>query len=289
MSDRIDEFRSRMDGVVVPRIWVTVALSILIHALAFLGTPQMQNLLLPPTGDDPDARTALSLRLMPPAPPSSSALPVLPRSSPEPALQAQRPKAAPRPQVAPPVIAMNKPTTPSTAPPVSVPQPRPTVEGDMDAYIEARRRARASATTATPTPPSPVEDEEARRQRIIAGNLGSVRDRTFGYDPRRGGGMFQIERMSSDYAEFLFFGWNNDISRNTKQLIEVRRGSNSDIRIAVVRRMIALIRENTKEDFLWVSARMGRSVMLSAHPRDNAGLEDFLMRDFFPDASPAQR
>ena len=53
--------------------------------------------------------------------------------------------------------------------------------------------------------------------------------------------------------------------------------------------MIALIRENTQDDFIWVSQRLGRNVTLSARPRDNAGLEDFMMRDFFPEVVPAQR
>lgn len=160
------------------------------------------------------------------------------------------------------------------------------MEGDLDAYIEARRRARGAST---PTPPPAAEDADARSRSIIAGNLGTQRERTFGYDPRQGGGMFQIQRLNYDYAEFLFLGWNNEISRNTKQLIEVRRGNNSDIRIAVVRRMIAIIRENSQEDFLWLSQRLGRSVMLSARAKDNAGLEDFMMRDFFYDAPAAQR
>jgi len=123
----------------------------------------------------------------------------------------------------------------------------------------------------------------------VAGNLGSPRDRSFGYDPRQGGGMFRIERIGTDYAEFHFFGWNNQISRNTKQLIEVRKGENSDIRIAVVRKMIAIIRETAQEDFVWVSTRLGRSLTLSARAKDNAGLEEFMMREFFSEGGAAQR
>lgn len=286
MSDRIDEFRTSNDRVVVPRIGVAFALSILIHLAALWELPPI-TVQLPGTGEDPDGRPQLSLRLMPQAPPSPPAIAAPPRPSPAPALRAQRPQAVTRPQPAPPVIALKqpKPDTPSTAPvapPVPAPQPAPrAIEGDMASYIEARRRARGDAA---PTPPAAADEAAARTDRIIAGNLGSQRDRTFGYDPRQGGGMFQIERMSVDYAEFVFHGWNKDIGRNTKQLIEVRRGNDNDIRIAVVRRMIAIIRENTQEDFLWVSQRLGRSLMLSAHPRDNAGLEEFMMREFFYDA-----
>lgn len=154
----------------------------------------------------------------------------------------------------------------------------------MASYIEARRRARGA-----PEPAAPAEDDDARRKRIVAGNLGSQRDQAFGYDPSRGGGMFQIEQLNNDYAEFIFYGRNPDINRNTKQLIEVRRGNNSDIRIAVVRKMIAIIREHEQEDFLWVSQRLGRSITLSARARDNTGLEEFMMREFFFSANPAQR
>ena len=293
MNDRNDEYRSRNDGVVVPRIGVALALSVILHIAALLGSPQTdKTLMLPPSGEDPQARAALSLRLMPPVPQSPSVIPAPPRSpSASASVQPERrPKPATPPQPAPPVIALNKPTpaAPSTAAPVPAPPPRPAVEGDLDAYIEARRRARGTAAPAAPAT-TPVEDEEARRQRIIAGNLGSTRERTFGYDPRQGGGMFQIESLGSDHAEFIFYGWNNNINRNTKQLIDVRQGNNSDIRIAVVRRMIAIIRENAQEDFLWMSQRLGRTVTLSARARDNSGLEEFMMREFFFEAPAAQR
>jgi hypothetical protein len=90
-------------------------------------------------------------------------------------------------------------------------------------------------------------------------------------------------RLGYNDAEFLFFGWNREIRRNTKQLIEVKKGNNADTRIAVVRKMIAIIREYEQEDFFWESQRLGRNLTLSARARDNAGLEEFLMREFFDD------
>jgi hypothetical protein len=45
--------------------------------------------------------------------------------------------------------------------------------------------------------------------------------------------------------------------------------------------MIAIIREQESEDFIWESKRLGRNVLLSARARDTRGLEDFLMREFF--------
>lgn len=285
MSDRIDVSRNRNDGVVIPRIWVAFALSVLLHIAALWELPPI-SVKLPGAGIGPDTPAPLTLRLVPPGPPSAPSAPS--PSSPEPAQRTPKPRAAPRPPQPPPVIALKQPK-PDTKAPVQPPPPvppRPSVDGDMASLIESRRRARGDAT---PAPPSAAEDDNARRNRIIAGNLGSERDRTFGYDPSRGGGVFHIERINIDYAEFVFHGWNKDIGRNTKQLIEVRKGNNSDIRLAVVRRMIAIIREYEQEDFLWVSQRLGRNITLSARARDNSGLEEFMMREFFSDASQLRR
>ena len=82
-------------------------------------------------------------------------------------------------------------------------------------------------------------------------------------------------------AEFLFFGWNKDVNRRMSQVVEVKLGNNGDIRIAIVRRMIALIREHEKENFSWQSQRLGRVVTLSARLADTSGLEEFFMREFF--------
>jgi hypothetical protein len=216
---------------------------------------------------------SLVVRLAPPPSPLRS-----------PGLPAQPPSTAARPRPAPPVIAFNRPpniqSPPPTVPADTAPA-RPPVDGDLSSYIEARRRARAQSEPDSAANAGPVEDDMARRNRIVSANLGAQRAQTFGYDPTQGGGVFQIERMGYDYAEFTFFGWNKEIRRNTKQLIEVRKGSNSDIRIAVIRRMISIIREYEQEDFLWESYRLGRSLTLSARARDNAGLEEFMMREFF--------
>lgn len=154
----------------------------------------------------------------------------------------------------------------------------PTVGGDLSSAVTARRRERAELTapkagsghdrvvaSSMPAPQSPVDDE--RRYR---------------------GGIFAITRMGYDDAEFLFFGWNNDAHRQPAQAIDVRLGANQDMRIAVVRRMIALIREHEQADFQWQSWRLGRVVLLSARPEDNVRLEDFLLREFFGTTAPVE-
>ena len=69
-------------------------------------------------------------------------------------------------------------------------------------------------------------------------------------------------------------------SRAGPQLIEVRKGNNPDIDIAVIREIISIIRRHESGDFSWYSKRTSKSYMLSARTRDNAMLEDFMMREF---------
>ncbi len=283
----------RTDGasVTIPTIRVAFALSLLIHAAVLW-------VLVPRLADQFSARAergkasgALAVRLAPPPTPATSAPPA-PSASPAPPPpppSAKRPPprpSAPRPPPPPPVIAKNAPAPAALPPPVPPSAPAPTpapVEGDFSAYLEARRRARGASAEDSAASAPPVEDERARHNRIVAENLGLNRTPTYGPE-RKGGGIFQLERVGYTSAEFTFFGWNKDIQRRAKQLIEVEKGANSDIRIAVVRRMIAIIRDHESGDFVWVSQRLGRDVTLSARLSDNAGLEEFMMKEFFSEA-----
>lgn len=282
MLDRNDFPPDKRDGTTL-RLVAAILLSLLIHAAALWVAPQSP--LRPAVLDDAPALSGpLSLRLAPRGLPAPAAEPP-PAVSRPPAPPPPKPKPAPPPKPLPPPAPAPKPA-PVEPVPVPVTPPPAAMSGDLAAYIEARRRNRPDAPPATVPA---TEDKDERTRRIIEGNLGSTRDQAFGYDPKKTGGMFSIEQLGSDYAEFVYHGWRNDIGRNTKQLIAVRKGANPDIRIAVVRRMIALIRENTQEDFVWVSQRLGRSVTLSARVRDNAGLEEFMMLEFFHQVAPSQR
>ena len=188
---------------------------------------------------------------------------------------------------------MTQPALPAEPPAYSTPDPAPppppvaraAPEGDFASSVEARRRAReGGAPAAAPSAaPVPEESDSARANRIVAGNLGLGRKPSYNED-KTGGGIFQMQRMTYDYAEYLFYGWNKDIQRNTTQLISVRRGVHANIRQAVIRSMIGIIRDHEQGDFLWESRRLGRNVMLSARPADDAGLESFLMKEFFDEA-----
>ena len=57
-----------------------------------------------------------------------------------------------------------------------------------------------------------------------------------------------LRRLGSEDADFWFNGWNQDIGRVARQLIEVRKGANPDIRVAVVRKIIEIIRAHEPGD-----------------------------------------
>ena len=149
---------------------------------------------------------------------------------------------------------------------------------DLAAYVEAQRRARGESPAASA---QPAEDENARATRLATANLATPKAQGMGYDPDRSGGIFTIRRVGVDYAEFMFYGWHADARRDMAQLIEVRKGNHSDIQLAVVRKMIEIIRVHAQADFTWRSHRMNKVVTLSARQRDNAGLEEFMLREFF--------
>lgn len=286
----------------IPVIWVAIVLSLLVHLAAMWEFfPHLRPLSM--DGPDKQGVPPLSVRLA--APPGART----PQSSPEvAALPPPAPKPPPRPLRAAPaptiMAAVPRPRNddalrvpPPAAPAQAVPAPPATVapiapvERDLSAYIAARRQARgetepSGAQGLAPNAP-PVDDDRARRDRIVADNLASVRTPTFGGEPRNGGGLFQLRKLGLDEAEFMFFGWNKDISRKVNQRIEVRRGNNPDIRIAVVRKIINIIRDQEKENFHWQSLRLGRDIYLSARLEDTAELEAFMLREFFEsDARP---
>jgi hypothetical protein len=288
------DFRPRQDNITIPTVWVAFALSVLIHAAALFGLvpkphiPFQEPKLANPSG-------SLAIRLVPhtappvSSPPAAQSAPV-PRPRAEPSAQPPRksqPARQARPaQPSPPVIAMQEPAAaaPKVPPPAEAPRPAP--GEDMASYIASRRRSREGAAAAPS--PQPAETEQERHNRIVAENLGLTNTPSFGNDPERGGGVFQVRSMGYDIAEFAFFGWNKAINRNSLQVIEVRRGSNENMEIAVVRRMISIVRERSSGDFLWQSRRLGRGIWLSARPADTAELEAFILKELFPEPKPGQ-
>ena len=253
------------DGVTIPAIGIAIALSLLLH-LAVIWQWKIQR---PPP--DKDVSPPLTVKLEPlPGPPPSIA-------APPPRVAVQPPAGVPPPSAPPAVIALEPPSPVERATPAPARAP-PTL--DFASFIEAQRRARGEPA-ATPAAPATAEDENARATRLAVANLASQKAQPFGFDPNRSGGVFTIKRVGVDYAEFMFYGWHKDARRNMAQLIEVRQGSNRTIQLAVVRKMIDIIREYEQADFQWHSYRLNRSVSRSARTRDSSALEEFLMDEFF--------
>jgi hypothetical protein len=184
------------------------------------------------------------------------------------------------------VIALQKPTlqAPPIAvePPEPVPEPNSLPQPDMMAMIDAARERRSAANHA-------AERDNAEAQ---AGNgvpstndivMANINHSLQAQSSARYGtsGVFQILSMGARMAEFSFRGWTSDSRKSWRQVIEVDAGPQGDVELAVVRKMIELIRSHFDGDFNWESHRLGRVVVLSARISDNAGLENFMVREFF--------
>ncbi len=249
--------RPRDDLVTIPRVWVTFALSVLVHGVAlWLIVPRLP--LLSPGSEETQATDRLQVQLaaLPPpapAPPPQPSLPAPARESRAILSARPRPRNAPPPEtppvlVVPPHDVPKMPTPPPPAPPaVAAPaQPAPPVAGDLSSLIASRRRARGES-------PVQVESDSERRDRMVVASMPATQSPIAGRQMKRGGGLFEITRMTYDDAQFLFFGWNKDAGSRTTQAYDVRLGKNADMRIAVVRKMIAIIREQEPGDFDWQS------------------------------------
>lgn len=275
-------------------LWIALSLALHVALLAWTPRPRVDN-------EKPEPPSMTVVLRTPPAPvaePESAPAPTPPvRAQPTP--QPRR-DVRPRPTTPrEPVIALAKPApappmtplspapaaprsdpaeapTPSTAPIAPQMTSPPPAETDLSAFIEARRRARGDAVeTAAP------EVERANRGALANPTLKPSAPLTFDTSrPTHSGGLFQIRRRGFDYAEFMFYGWNENFRSNGLQLIEVRKGEHSDIDIAVIRKIIEIIRNYERGDFKWHSKRTGKTLTLSARARDNAGLEEFMMQEF---------
>ena len=288
------DLETRQGQISIPTIWLAVAFSILLHALLLLSWPNLlPTELLSPVDDDLEGKKkgSLAVRLVvpPAAPPVQPPSAPAHRAQPKPAAPTPAP-AAPATPAVPRVLTQERPSStqiaaaPTTAPAPAQAPPKPAASagGDFAAFVEQRRRQR-EAEEQPATPQQPPETEQERHNREVARSLGLNRSTNPGGDRSRGGGIFQIISISPERASVAFYGWNKTIERKVLQTIEVSRGDAPSIEVAVVRRMIELIRAQTMGDLTWESLRLGKDVELSARPKDTQKLEAFLMEEFFWD------
>ena len=185
-------------------------------------------------------------------------------------------------------IRQNKPITPVilSEEMTSLPPPPEKItppELDMSTMLNAaRERRRATQEVAQEAQQgsrgmSPQEVAEANVRRSMQQANG-----------RQGtNGVFQIINKSTRMASFSFRGWKASANNSWRQVIEVDAGLGGNVELAIVRRMIELIRTHYSGDFSWESQRLGRVINLSARPQDSTELETFMMREFF--SNPGDR
>ena len=271
---------------------LAILLSLLLHALLLFTLPKFDFLQTPP---DRAQQQSITVRLNTIKQPEPEPAPVIPEPAPEPEPPKPKPKPkveAPKPAAKPKepeVMAVEKPAAEKAAPdsftvPATPPEPAPVepepetaAPTDMMSYVNAARERRQQAqqqiarqnAEAVARERGPTAEQQ--RDAIIKRNL-----QTQGTN-----GVFQILSMGSRTATFSFRGWTNDYSSAKRQVISVEVSPGEDLNRAIVRKMIGLIRQYYKGDFNWESYRLNRVVILSARPEDNAGLEDFMLEEFF--------
>ena len=258
---------------------ILLVLSLVLHGLLIRFLPKWEHPMV-----DAAAPTQGPLQVtMSPPPAADRAPPPLPSATPTPALTPPV-KSPPRT-----VIATNKPSP--SMPPVFVPPdvpPRPSRPEaappplDFAAALDARRAQRQAEENfyaqqngdarSREREMTTAEKAEAAFKRN-AQTLGQARDGT--------SGVFQIKSKGTRYAAFSFRGWTTDRANAKSELIEIDAGLGGDVEAAIVKRMIDLIRQHYQGNFNWESHRLGRVVTLSARKEDQAGLEAFLIKEFF--------
>ncbi|ALQ50992.1 hypothetical protein [Nitrosomonas ureae] len=225
----------------------------------------------------------------------------LPASQPStPAPQPEKPKTAetkPAPKT-PPAPAQPPPSRPPTKPkapekpskpkaPIPAqevarikapPEPPADAPTDLSEYINQAKARRRAAEGIFDSQENTASSSAAKQPSADEIRMANVRRNL--QNPGTSG-IFQILRIGPRTAEFSFRAWTTGQTNPRLQMIRVEAGTDGDIERAIIRRMIQLIREYYKEDFNWESHRLHRVVVLSARERDTAGLEDFLMREFF--------
>jgi hypothetical protein len=270
---------------------IALMLSVLVHGLALWG---LMDRALPDTQVGlPAGEMRISVALAAPPADLPTALPppllAAPSTSARPAILPAPRQPRPR-KIQKPLVAIDRPSgssTPVVKPAAAVP-PIAALPDDMSSMLEAARKRRAASSVrdnalGTATEIGPEEDETQRANRIVRANVAAAQIGMNGAERDQNGGVFQVRRLGLHNAEFLFRGWNTHMGRNSSQLVAVEQGTDSDIRLAVVRKMIELIRNNKTDEFIWKSHRLGKELVLSAKPEYTAELQHFLMNEFFPD------
>lgn len=173
---------------------------------------------------------------------------------------------------------------PPAVSPLATPLAKPITavpEEDMFARVAAARKRRAEANGQPDQ--APQESDAERAMRVARANIAGAQGKNSGSDQNDSGGVFAVLNLTSHSADINFRGWNGNFKRNWTRQERVEQGAEIDIEIAIVKKMMELIRKEKPGDFIWESHRLGREVPLSARAEDAAELQAFLLKEFFPD------
>lgn len=205
--------------------------------------------------------------------------------------QPEKQKAAPRPKAPKPAPRTPSVTKPSPVPAVTEqpsvvqapppPPAEPAPATDMLAMLNAAREKRRAAedSAAKENQAASQGSRPMSAQEIAEANIRRSMRQAAGDDGTSG--VFQVLDKSTRVGRFAFNGWKANSNRKIQQVIEVDAGLGGNVELAMVRRMIDLIREHYQGDFRWESRRMGKVITLSARKEDSAQLEAFLIKEFF--------
>ncbi len=245
---------------------IAIVISLIIHAvILFFVLPQLikPNSVFPPP-------QALTITLNKPQP----------QKNPEPETKPEPPKPEPKHQkiikkVTPPVMATQKPQsnnqfqvpTKQPEPPKPTPADQPV---DMMALVNANRQRRHSEEQSATAKERGTPNED-QRDAVIKRNLAQEGTN----------GIFQVRDVGLHTAQLSFKGWKNNYNNARLEIFDVQAKPGETIELAIVRKMIVIIRKDYSGDFEWESQRLGHSITKSARIEDTAELEQFLMREMF--------
>jgi outer membrane biosynthesis protein TonB len=249
--------------------------SILLHAVLLLFVvPKID---IEPTSPATTIEVSLAPKSTPsrPEPLPQELLPKIEPPKPSPKVIAQKPTRKPsqskKPDLKVPEVLTQSEPSPQKVSPLSADAPK-----DMAEYIAQRRAARESQE---------ADAAQQNAKAVLAENGPSEsekRDARIKNNLKVGtNGIFEIRHIDSSSASFSFRGWTDNAANARLEYFEVEAKSGEDVRLIMIRRMIALIRKHYQGDFDWESHRLGRTIIKSARVEDSAELEDFLMQEFF--------
>jgi type IV secretory pathway VirB10-like protein len=275
---------------------VAIAFSLLLHALFLFWAPKIKQdnaTVLPAREITVSLAPATPTKKIAPDPIEKPASPLAEKAAPtvtppvkkSPTVITQKPVVKAKPPVfkVPEVLVTPEPAREKIPPNLSLPTETPPSEAplekaptDMSEYIALQQSRNAA------------KERDAAKQnadavaREIGPSAEQVRDERIKRNFQNGtNGIFEITSLGNRNATFAFRGWTTDFTTSRKEFFEVEAKSGQDVRLVMIKKMIGLIRQHYQGDFNWESQRLNRTIIMSARLEDSAGLEDFMMMEFF--------